>query len=186
MRTAAAVTNRRFRDLGARDHVDAAFTIALRQRVGRFGVFDWQDARQRFDQRDLHAERLEDVRELHADRARADDREGFRHALEQQRFIGRDDGRLVDFEADLGNAFDPGARGDHDGLLRLVHVAADFHFLAGLHDTGSLHDGDLVLLHQKLDALGILIAHSAGALHGNAVIGLHAARFDAEFLRFLQ
>ena len=176
----------RLGDLGAGDHVDATLPITLGQRIGRFGVFDRQDARQRLDQGDLHAECLKDVRELHPDCTGADDRERLRNALEQQCFVGRNDGRLIDLEADLRNPFDAGARGDYDGFLCLVDLGADFHLPAGLQDAGALDDCNLVLLHQELDAFRILIAHAPRTLHRDAVIGFDIGDLHPKLFRFFE
>src|SRR6266550_4714971 len=174
------------RDLGTGDDVDAALAVALGEHIRRFRVLDGENARQGFDECDLHPERLEDVGEFHSDRPRADDGERGWYALEQQRFIRGDHRRLVDFQSDLWNAFHARAGGDDHRLLRIVDVAADLHLLPGLHHARALDDGDLVLLHEELDALRVLITHTARAFHRDAVVGLDAARLDAEVLRLLQ
>ena len=174
------------RHLGAGDHLDTALAVALGERVRGLGVFDGKNAWEGLDERDLHAERREDIGELHADRAGADDRQGLGNALHQERLVGRNHGRLVDLEADLRNPFDAGTGRDHDGLFRLVDVVADLHLLAGLQHAGASHDRNLVLLHQKLDPFGVLIGNPARALHRDTVVGLHAAGLDAKVLGFLE
>jgi hypothetical protein len=62
-------------DLRAGDDIDPPFPIALRQDVGGFGVFDREDARQRFDQGDFDAERLKNVGKFHPHGTRSDNRE---------------------------------------------------------------------------------------------------------------
>src|SRR5437879_4564433 len=176
----------RFRDLGAGDDVDATLAVALGQHIGRFGVLDGQNPRQGFDERDLHAERLENVGEFHPDRARADDGERVWYALEQQRFIRGDHRRLVDFQSDLRNAFHARAGGDDHRLLRIVDVAADLHLLPGLHHARALDDGDLVLLHEELDALRVLITHPARAFHRDAVVSLYVGDLNTKLFRFFE
>src|SRR5256886_6934065 len=171
---------------GAGYGVDASLAVAVCQPVRCFRVLDGKNPRQGFDERDLHPERLEDAGELHSPGPRADDGERIRHAFQQQRFIRRDHRRLVDLEANLRNAFHARARGDHDGLLGLVHVAAHFDFLAGLRHARAFDDGDLVLLHQELDAFRVLVAHATRPFHRDAVIGFDPAHFDAKVPRFLQ
>ena len=63
-----------FFTLRAGEHGDPALPEALGEDVGGLRVLEGQDAGQGLDQRDLRAERVEDVGELAADRAGADDR----------------------------------------------------------------------------------------------------------------
>ena len=96
----------RLGDLRSGDHLDPPLAVALVQGIRRLGVLEREDPRQCFDDGHFDAERVEDVGEFHPHRSRADNRERGRHALHQQRFIGGDDRRLVDFEPDLGDTFD--------------------------------------------------------------------------------
>ena len=56
------------------------------------------------------AEGIEDVGELAADRAGADDDDRLRRLLEDERFVRRDDRRLVQLEADLRQTLGRGNR----------------------------------------------------------------------------
>ena len=109
------------------------------------------------------SEGVEDVGELAADRAGADDHDRLRRLLEDERLVGRDDGRLVQLEADLRQTADAGTGRDDDGFLRVVLLVLAVDrldrddVLAGKR-SGPLDPRDLVLLEEELDALGVLQA----------------------------
>ena len=100
----------RGRQLRAGHDVDAALLETALHFARRVLVLEWKDARHRFDQRDLRAERVEHIGELAADGARADDRDGLGRLLENQRFVRRDHRRLVQLEAGLRQAAHARAR----------------------------------------------------------------------------
>ena len=131
------------RDLGAGEHGDAALLERALDFLGRVGVLEREDGRHHVDQRYLRAERIEDVGELAADRAGADDDDRLGRLLEDERFVGRDDGRLVQLEPDLRQTAHAGTGGDDDGFLRVVLLV-----LA----VGRL-DGDDVLAGERSGAL---------------------------------
>ena len=106
----------------------------------------------------------------------------FQEVTEEQRFVGRDDGRLVDLESGLRQPLHARAGGDHDGLGGGVDVVTYLDLAAGLERPRPRDDRDLVLLHQELDALRVLLGDLAGALHRHAVVERHVARGDAERL----
>ena len=177
---------RRFdvRDLGAGENGDPALLERALDFLRGVGVLEGQDVRHDVDQRYLGAERVEDISELASHRAGADDDDRLGRLLENERLVGRDDRRLVQFQAGLGS---PRTREPVDTTMALF--ASCFSSLpSGVFRTRFLPASvavplmirDLVLLEEKLDALGVLQADGARALHGDAVVGLHFADGDAE------
>ena len=117
------LADRRLGDLGAGDDVDAALPEALGQRVGASASSIGRMRGSASISVTLVPKALKMSANSHADGAGADDGQRRRRLLEEQRLVGADHRRLVDLEPDLRNALHPGAGGDDDGLLRLVHVA---------------------------------------------------------------
>ena len=118
-------------------------------------VFGRDDARQQLDDRHLAAEAAEDRRELHADRAAAENDHRLRHLAQRDGFVARDDPLAIDLHA--RNASRHGSGGDDDFSRRreALLVAFDDVDLSAPGDRRSAFDPfDLVLLEQKLDALG--------------------------------
>src|SRR5678809_1032400 len=125
--------------------------------------------------RDLRTVSVEDVGELAAHRARANDDQRFWCALERQDFVRGEDVLLVEVEADLRQTLHARSGRDDDPLLGIVLLLLT---VGGLHDDGlaageparALDPGHLVLLEQRFDALGVLRADTARALHRWAII----------------
>jgi hypothetical protein len=154
------------RDLRAGEDVDLALLEGALDLLRGIRVLDGEDVGHHLDQRDLRSEGGEDVGELTADGARADDDDRLGRFLEEQRLVGGDDGLLVQLEPDLRQPLHARAGGDDDGLLRVVllllpvgRLHADGVLAGELR--GALDPGDLVLLEQELDALGVLVADGA-------------------------
>src|SRR6185369_7654033 len=173
-------------DFGAGQDVDFPFLEAARELGAAISIFEGENSRKNFDQRDLGAKGGENVGELAADGARTNDRHGFRSLLENEGFVGRYDSRLVQLESDLREAFDARAGADDDGFFRFVlflfAVAFDGDGVLAGQLTCALDPRDLVLLEEVLDALRVLIADSPRAFHRDAVIELHVPDRDAEVL----
>src|SRR5690606_35002616 len=71
----------------AREHIDTTLPVALLDDTRAIRVLERQDLLERVDHRDLRAERVVHVRELHPDRARADDSDARRQLLREHRLV---------------------------------------------------------------------------------------------------
>src|SRR5258708_5672705 len=177
-------------DLRAGEHVDLSLLEDALDFLGAFGVLDGEDVRMNLEKGNLRAERSEDVGELAAHGARANDDDGLRRLLEHEGLVGRDDRLAIQLEADLRKAFYARAGGDDDGLLPVVLL---FLSLLAFHADATLTlpfprtllPRDLVLLEEELDALGILGADATRAFHGDAEVELRLTHVHAEVLRLL-
>src|SRR5436190_3030191 len=178
------------RDLGAGEDVDLPLLERALDLLGRIRVLDGQDVRHHLEQRDLRSEGGEDVGELAADGARADDGVRLRRLLQHERLVRRDHGLLVQLQPDLRQPLHARAGGDDDRLLRVVLLLLS---VRRLHTDGvlarelrrALDPGDLVLLEQELDPLRVLRADGARPLHRHAVVELHLAGRHTEVGRLL-
>ena len=108
------------RDLRAGEDVDLPLLEGALDLLRAVRILDGEDVRHHLDQRDLRAERVEDVGELAADGAGADDGDRLRRLLEHQRLVRRDDRLLVELQPDLRQPLHARAGGDDDRLLRVV------------------------------------------------------------------
>src|SRR5918992_6370 len=149
----------RFLDLHPGQDRDPSFLVALGQHVRHFGVLDRQNSGQYLDQGNLGSKRVEDVGELTTDRPGPYDGHRGGRLLQEERFIGADDGGLVDLEPDLRDAFNPRASGDDQRLASLVLILTDLDGAVPAQHTVAFDDRDLVLLHQELDTLRVLFRH---------------------------
>ncbi len=106
---------------------DALLGEAALEEFGDFGVLDRQDLRQHFEDGDLRPERVEEIGELAADGARAENDDRLGRALDHERLAAGDDFIAVDLDA--GQRLRLGAGADEDGLagegLRLAVRAGD-------------------------------------------------------------
>ena len=92
-------------DLGTGQNIDFPLLEAARELCAAVRVFQRENAGKYLDERDLGPESSEDIGELTTDGAGSDDRHGLGRLLQNQRFVGGDDARLVELEADLWQAF---------------------------------------------------------------------------------
>ena len=134
-------------------------------------VFDGNQPRQHFDNRDLGPEAVEDRRELHAHRARADDRHRFRNAGPFQDFDVCQNGCGVRLETGQHARFRTRGNDNVFGFECLRFAAfAHFHLAAALECGKAVNGVDLVLLHQEFDALGVLAHNFALAVEDARII----------------
>src|SRR2546423_4030681 len=173
-------------DFGAGQDIDLPLLEAAGELGTAVGILEWQDPGKNLNEGDLSAERGKDVGELAADRASAYDGHRLGRLLQDQRFVGRNDGGLIELKSDLRQAFHARSGRNHDCFLCLVLLffPVDFHrngVLAG-DFSDALDPGDLVFLEEILDALRVLVADGARALHRHAVIELDITNRDAEIL----
>ena len=101
-----------FLHLRAREDLHALLGQGLLQGDADFRVFDRENVRQHFDHRDLGAEGVEEIGELDADRARADDDDVLRLFWQHHRLLAADDARSV--EGETGHLAADNARGDQN------------------------------------------------------------------------
>ena len=117
-------------DLGVGENLDAALGEAPLEQFRDFGVLDRQNLRQHFEDGDLRPERVEEIGELAADGAGAEDDDRLGQRLDRQRLAAGQDFFAVDFDA--GQRLRLRAGADEDGLagerLRLAVRAGDDDF----------------------------------------------------------
>jgi hypothetical protein len=144
--------------LGVRVHRDALLDEAALKDLADLLVLNGQDLREHLDERDLRAEGVEEIRELHADGAGTDDGHRLRGGLGGERLAGGHHAGAVDRQARQRARLLAGAEED-------VFRAEEFSLMLALGDLDHAGDGDgalanhvvdLVLLEQELDALGHL------------------------------
>ena len=113
------------------------------------------DARQQLDNRHLAAEAPEDRRELHADRAAAEDDHRLRHFAQRDRFVARDDALAIDLDARHASRHRAGRDDDFLGRREALLVAFDDVDRSAAGDgRGAFDPLDFVFLEEELDALG--------------------------------
>ena len=122
---------------------------------GDLGILEREDAVEQLDDGDLGAEAVEDRRELHADRAGAEDQEPSRDLRELECVVRVDDPLAVGLDVREVAAH---RAGGEDDVLRLTLLDAavgpgELHEALAEQLAGALDPGDLVLLEQELDPL---------------------------------
>ncbi len=167
--------------------LDALLVEGALEGLGDLLVLDREDVGQHLDERDLRAERVEEVGELDADGAGADD-----HDRLGLLAVGQGLARGHHAHAVIGQAGDRAhlAAGRDEDVLRLEEgtllVALD-----DLDHAGGGHGGladdvvDLVLAEERLDALGHLAGDAARALHDRGEIEADLLHADAVDVRLL-
>ncbi len=167
-------------DLGRGEDVDAVALVLLRDLLRHVGVLVGQRAVEELDDRDLHAVVRQDVGELHADGAGADDDDRLGQLTGEDLLLEGDD---VVAELHAGKQTDRGSGRDDD-----VVVGDLFGRAVGLGDRDRLRPGegaaavvfdDLVLLHQEVDALDAAVRDDARAVPRLAEVDRELTR-DAE------
>jgi hypothetical protein len=125
--------------------------------LGDIFVFHRHDARQHLDDRHFGAEAVENRREFHAHRARADDRQALGNGGEVEDFDVGEDELGVGLEAGKHAGFRAGGDDDVLGFEGLhAGIGLHFHFAAALERgvaADALHFG---ALEQQFHALGML------------------------------
>jgi hypothetical protein len=167
-------------DLRADEDVDAEVLVLLRDLLRDIRVLVRERAVEELDDRDLHAVVRQDVRELHADRAGADDDDRAGQVAREDLLLVGDD---VLAQRDAGEQAHGGAGRDDDVVegdlfgraVRLRHRDR----LGARERPAALVLGDLVLLHQVVDALDAPVGDDARAVERRAEVGGELAR-DAE------
>eukprot|EP01136_Pigoraptor_vietnamica_P011514 Opistho-1_new@50444 len=172
-------------DLGRREDVDAVVLVLLRDLLRHIGVLVGQRTVEELDDRDLDAVVRQDVGELHADGAGADDDDRLGQLTGHDLLFVRHD---VLAERDTRQQTDLGAGGDDD-----VVEGDLFDLAVGLGDRDRLGTGEgaatvvlghLVLLHQEVDALDTALCDLTAAVEGLAEVDRELAG-DTEELRLV-
>ena len=155
---------------------DAQLLVLLGDLLGDVLVLVGQDGVHELDDGDIHAVVSQDVRELHADRARANDDHGLREFVVKDLFLIRND---VAAELDPRERLHDGTRRndaviEREGFTGVVTVG---HLDGVSVGEGALtvNFGDFVLLHQEVDALHNVGGHLPGALVSSAEVERHVA-----------
>ncbi len=136
------------------------------------------------DHRDVHAEGVEHVGELHPHVTAAHHDHALRQIPEGQGLATSDHLVAVDFEA--RERHHGGAGGDHDirGLdhVGIAFLGSDFDGPRPRDATATLEHFDLVLLEQEADSARELLADEPTSIHGGAHVVDHVLGPHAHFL----
>jgi hypothetical protein len=149
---------------------------------GNFLIFEWNDARERFEQCDFGAERVEDGGKFDTYRAAAHYDHGFRDLLQAENFaIGKYCG-AVNFYARQRARGGSGGYQDVRGF-EFGHFAVFFHRdAAWTGDPAPAGDGfDFILFEQQPNAAGVFFYDFVFARENGGPINFYGLHFEAEF-----
>ena len=135
---------------------DALLGERFLEHLAHLGVLDRQEVRHHFDERDLRAEGIEKISELHADRPGADDDHVLRLRLEDHRFRLPMTDLSIERQTRQGRGTQPVAMrifGAHR-VSSSPSPAAHLHFPGAVDRRLAADVVDLVLLEEKLDPAG--------------------------------
>ena len=145
-------------ELRLRVDFDSLFGENAFQFLRDFFVFERNDARQHFDERDFRAEAAVDGGELHTDGAATDDQHRFRNVFQVKHANVAEDVLFIEAVTGQGLCFRTGC---DDDVLRVYlgrsTIGLHRDFRGADHGAGALDDGDLVLSKQKVDAFRHLV-----------------------------
>ena len=154
-----------FFDFCAGEEADALFGEGFFQGDGDVGVLDREDVGEHLDHGDFRAEGVEEVGELDADGAGADDDDFLRLLGQDHGLLAADDAFAVEGEA--GHFARDNAGGDENfrrGVRGLFAVGIGHFDDAGFRDGGGAAEVvDFVLLEEHLDAAGEFVDDAAAA-----------------------
>ena len=176
------VSGLRLLDFGAGEDFDPLFDQGFFEGNADFRILDRKDVREHFDDRDIRAEGIEKIGELHSDGAGPDDDDVLR-------LLGKDHGLLAADDAFAVERKSGHFPRDHAGGNQDL-CALDFRLLAVLvrdfNDPGFRHGGlsadivDLVFLKEHFDAPRQLVGDFAAAANDFVPLVAESLDFDAE------
>ena len=171
-------------DLGVGEDANAGLGQALFQGLADLGVFHGKDVGLHLDDGHFGAIGVEEVGELDADSACADDDDALRLRGVGHGFLAADDGGAVEGEtghrAALRTSGDEDVRGVVCGLGAVS--SGDFDFACGGDASGAFEVIDLVLFEKELDALVQLVRDATAAADDFGPVILDAADLEPELL----